>query len=418
MYILPGFTSFQEKDDTIIVKSEIYNSEVALSDIEIKKEFYKIAKSGCESLSTPMTKVLHEQKLLANQSEIRNYLDEYRSVLEHTFKAIIMPTEGCNFRCPYCYENHLPITMTRHLFEQVLSYVSEQCLKYNNVIISWFGGEPTLCVDNVIEACSTIQELQQKYGFQYQSDMTTNGYLLNEKLFHELYAVGIKRYQITIDGRNHDKTRPHVSGKGTLDVIMKNIASLSKLPQDKKFKIILRHNILSGDEDFEWYDHLAKIIDGDDRFFVFVKAVGDWGGDSVKTLNICSKSEKRELVTRHIKYLNKIGLQCNNTYKIPFSKVCYANYPNSMVFRADGKIEKCTVALDHPQNQIGYVDAKKGIIIDSKKQNIWGFHGYKEECAKCTEVTSCLNMKCNKNEIIDGIDCSVCEEYITHSFFQ
>lgn len=207
-----------------------------------------------------MTKVLHEQKLLASQSEIMKYLDEYRSVLEHTFKAIIMPTEGCNFRCPYCYENHLPITMTRHLFEQILSYISNQCLKYDNVIISWFGGEPTLCADNVIEACSTIKKLQEKYGFQYQSDMTTNGYLLNEKLFYELYVVGVTRYQITIDGRNHDKTRPHVSGKGTLDVIMKNIATLRKLPQDIKFKIIIRHNILSGDEDFEWYDQLAKLL--------------------------------------------------------------------------------------------------------------------------------------------------------------
>lgn len=97
MYILPGFTSFQEKNNTIIVKSEIYQSEIEISDIEMKNEFREIAQNGCTALSTPMTKILHEQKLLADKNEIISYLDEFRSVLDHTFRAVIMPTEGCNF---------------------------------------------------------------------------------------------------------------------------------------------------------------------------------------------------------------------------------------------------------------------------------------------------------------------------------
>lgn len=44
MYILPGFTSYQEKDNTIVVKSKIYYSEIELSDAEIKKNFMKLQK--------------------------------------------------------------------------------------------------------------------------------------------------------------------------------------------------------------------------------------------------------------------------------------------------------------------------------------------------------------------------------------
>lgn len=366
----------------------------------------------------PMTKILHEQKLLVDESDIKDCLDEYRSVLDKTFRVTLMPTEGCNFRCPYCYENHKPTTMTRHLFEQILAYISDQCTRFENVFLSWFGGEPTLCADNVIEASSAIRELYEKHGFRFQSDMTTNGYLLNEKLFHELYTAGVTRYQITIDGRNHDRTRPHVSGRGTLEVIMKNIASITRLPKDVDFHVTLRHNILSGDEDYEWYDHLAEVIGADKRFSVFVKPVGDWGGDSVKMLDICPDSEKDGLVQRHVEYLGKIGLQCDNNVKEPFSNVCYANYPNAMIFRADGKIEKCTIALDHPMNKIGYVDPKLGVIIDQDQQKRWGFHGYRETCAKCTQVTSCLNMKCSKNRIIDGIDCSVCDDFIPQTFLR
>lgn len=418
MYILPGFTSYQERDGTIIVRSEIYQSEIEISDPDIKKEFYQVTKKGCDELSTPMAKVLHKQKLLVDENEIKDYLDEYRSVLDHTFNAILMPTEGCNFRCPYCYENHIPTTMTRHLFEQILAYLSDQCTKFENIILSWFGGEPTLCADNVIEVGSAINKLHKKYRFHYQSDMTTNGYLLNEKLFRKLYTAGVTRYQITVDGRNHDLTRPHVSGKGTLDVIMKNITSMTKLPKDMDFKIVLRHNILSGDEDFKWYDYLADVIGMDNRFSILVKPVGNWGGDSVKTLDICSNTEKVELVRRHIEYLHQIGLQCCNKSKGPFSNVCYANYPNSMIFRADGKIEKCTVALNHPMNQIGYIDPKLGIIIDQEQQKLWGFHGYRETCAKCAEVTSCMNMRCSKGRIIDGLDCSSCDDFIPRTFLR
>lgn len=412
MYILPGFTTYQEIDGTITVRSEIYQSEIEISDPDIKEEFYQVVKKGCDALTTPMEKVLHEQKLLVDESEITDCLDEYRSVLDHTFRVTLMPTEGCNFRCPYCYEDHMSTTMTRHLFEQVLAYISDQCTRFENVILSWFGGEPTLCADNVIEACLAIKELHEKHGFRFQSDMTTNGYLLSEKLFRELYKAGVTRYQITLDGRNHDRTRPHVSGKGTLDVIMQNIISLTKLPKDVDFEVTLRHNILSGDEDYEWYDRLAEVIGADNRFSVLVKPVEDWGGDSVKTLSVCLGSEKAGLVRRHVEYLDKIGLQCSNNTKEPFSNVCYANYPNAMIFRADGKIERCTVALDHPMNQIGYVDPKLGAIIDEEQQKRWGFHGYRETCAKCAQVTSCLNMKCSKGRIIDGIDCSVCNDFI------
>ena len=127
MYILPGFTSYQEKDGTITVRSEIYDSEIEISDSDIKEEFYQVARRGCDAISTPMAKVLHEQKLLADETEIKDYLDEYRRVLDHTFHVILMPTEGCNFRCSYCYQDHMPATMTRHLFEQILEIGRASC---------------------------------------------------------------------------------------------------------------------------------------------------------------------------------------------------------------------------------------------------------------------------------------------------
>lgn len=51
MYILPGFTTYQEIGGVITVRSEIYQSEIEISDTDIKEEFYQIAQKGCDALA-------------------------------------------------------------------------------------------------------------------------------------------------------------------------------------------------------------------------------------------------------------------------------------------------------------------------------------------------------------------------------
>lgn len=92
------------------------------------------------------------------------------------------------------------------------------------------------------------------------------------------------------------------------------------------------------------------------------------------------------LVAKHVAYLDKIGMSCHNHRNGALAQVCYASYPHSMVFRANGKIGKCTVALDHPQNQLGWVDPEKGIVIDPEVNCRWSFSDLKPECRSCRNV--------------------------------
>lgn len=138
------------------------------------------------------------------------------------------------------------------------------------------------------------------------------------------------------------------------------------------------------------------------RFAVLVRAVGDWGGEGVHSLSILHQDTKDVLVAKHVAYLDKIGMSCHNHRNGALAQVCYASYPHSMVFRANGKIGKCTVALDHPQNQLGWVDPEKGIVIDPEVNCRWSFSDLKPECRSCRNVLRCMNMQCKKSEIIDG----------------
>lgn len=80
--------------------------------------------------------------------------------------------------------------MTRDTLDRIEEYITAQAPRYKQVILAWFGGEPTLCKDTVLEVSNIVQNLQKQYGFHYAANMTTNGYLLNDKLFRQFYQAG------------------------------------------------------------------------------------------------------------------------------------------------------------------------------------------------------------------------------------
>ena len=211
MYTVPSYVTYRTEEDAIYITSELYRNTVRLTDHGLQKEFINLTRCGvCAELNTPLTRYLHEQELLVTEEELDHALHQVRSLLDNIFMVTLMPTEGCNFRCPYCYEDHHAVSMTRDTLDRIEEYITAQAPRYKQVILAWFGGEPTLCKDTVLEVSNIVQNLQKQYGFHYAANMTTNGYLLNDKLFRQFYQAGITSYQITIDGWNHDKTRPHV----------------------------------------------------------------------------------------------------------------------------------------------------------------------------------------------------------------
>ena len=73
--------------------------------------------------------------------------------------------------------------------------------------ISWFVGEPLLSLDKIIYAQERINSFVKKYNMVIDSSMTTNGYLLSIQVFKKLIELKINKYNITIDGNNHNDLR-------------------------------------------------------------------------------------------------------------------------------------------------------------------------------------------------------------------
>ncbi|MDY6877277.1 MAG: radical SAM protein [Chloroflexota bacterium] len=146
---------------------------------------------------------------------------------DRRFGLTIVPTLNCNFRCSYCFSYSRKARMGPETQLALLRFAEENLREAESLSISWFGGEPTLCID-IIEALSAkFAALCEIYDVPMNpGSIVTNGYLLTERVAKRLKNAGISRAQITLDGDRdtHDRRRPLRSGRGTFDRIVDNVA--------------------------------------------------------------------------------------------------------------------------------------------------------------------------------------------------
>lgn len=160
----------------------------------------------------------------------------------------ILPTLNCNFQCCYCFSYARQERLSHTVRQALLHFVKQKLDKVENLSISWFGGEPLLCLD-VIEDLSAQFKVM---GEERQVKITpgaiiTNGYLLTREVAGRLQKAGISSAQVTLDGdqETHDRRRPLRGGQGTFQRILDNLTSTSDL-LEIQVRINLDRNNLDG----------------------------------------------------------------------------------------------------------------------------------------------------------------------------
>src|SRR5437868_1889428 len=112
-------------------------------------------------------------------------------------ELILLPTEQCNFRCIYCYEDFSVGKMKKNVVEAIKKLILKRLDSLDIIKISWFGGEPLVAKDVVYEISEFILEQCARYpALRYVSGMTTNAFLLKENILRKLVSLGITNYQI------------------------------------------------------------------------------------------------------------------------------------------------------------------------------------------------------------------------------
>lgn len=156
-------------------------------------------------------------------------------------------SNDCNLRCVYCYgdggtygyENDvMTLEMAKNNIDYWIKYLNNKSGTYIPVI--FFGGEPLMNVEVIEFAAYYINEELKKRGQYPLYSLTTNGTILNDKIVKILKRYGFN-VTVSIDGNKkiHDANRPHVSGRGTFDLTIRNLKELNKRGIDNQVRMTI-----------------------------------------------------------------------------------------------------------------------------------------------------------------------------------
>ena len=306
---------------------------------------------------------------------------------------IILPTEKCNFRCTYCYEDFAIGRMKAPVQQAIERLMDRRIPELSTLSINWFGGEPLVARDVVLRLSRHASRLARENGVEFTGGLTTNAYLLDRALFEELVSYNQTFFQITVDGweADHDVVRRLANGRGTFSRIWQNLQGIASSDLDCEILIrihVRRDNYLSLET---LVRNIATTFGRDPRFsldFEHLRNLGGEGGKSVeRPLSIGELRQiEGELRRIHASALPLLpgdvapdaGIEAKTDRALlgdspsagePY--ICYAAKANSLLIRADGRIGKCTVALTDNRNTIGVINPDGTLKIDNDRLRPW-----------------------------------------------
>lgn len=351
-----------------------------------------------------------------------------------TLSVAIVPTMSCNLRCGYCYqaEYRHDRRMTKETQEHTLSYIRTKLRQgWKEVDCTWYGGEPLLEKNIVLDMSDRLQQLVKEEGaILSPMSMVTNGTLLDEDTAKNLAKVGVKSIQISLDSLFDDGLllRGALNPDGNLSKIINNII-LARL----YMKIQIRINV-SASRQHEVDSIMALLREHDLCHLVSLERVTDLEAESgaavdkagsrfqIKSLppeNLIFPAPRKEpdtltrksfakleqdLIVSNKDHINKIARKLT-----PKSQFCGATLGNLFVIDADGDISRCWHSAGSQSESIGNVRWEDGVVNqfnNDKWNNISPF--LYSSCSSCTVLPLCMG-GCSHPRVFMGAKSSPCE---------
>jgi len=340
-------------------------------------------------------------------------------------------TMACNFACPYCFEEHRAEHMSPETAEAVRAFIAQRMdeAKAESVYVNWFGGEPLLNVDVLVDLAEKLQRESARRGASFASLVITNGALLTREVAERLVAVGVTRVQVTLDGPAaiHDQRRPMRGGQPTFDKILRNLKAIKGL-----IDVVIRVNLDEGNR--EHVPELARLL----------AAEGLLSGDRAMTLYTAKLTVYTEQVRMAWKPLNQsdlpsldealdatlshLALPTGEKRSVLLTGLesgsCSAMVDNSFVIGPRGHLFKCELGIHDVREAVGSVHppqteapsprrrlplAASGTSEKGSRAHDWGSYNPFDnvKCSGCRYVPMCKGgcpkrVLENETEFMDG----------------
>ena len=318
----------------------------------------------------------------------------------------ICPTMGCNFDCPYCFEDHGRGKMSPEVQDDVVA-LAERMLETSgskNLSVTWFGGEPLLAPDVIDSLSKRLMALVEERGGEYSAGIITNGYLFTQEIVDMLERNKVNSCQVTIDGlgATHDATRRLANGGPTFERITGNLRNF-KLP----FKVHIRHNVHEGnmaeiDELKAFIEKLAE-ESGNDLMYYPAPVTGSQTADERgEQVGLLCGSDASDVGIRQEARRFHVG---RGTY-------CGAHHLWAVGIDDQGRLQKCWEAVDKPDISFGTAhdwDPKNPLETASNPDNLTMYLNTAspvpdEECRECIWLPMCVG-GCPHKRLFGGRQC-------------
>lgn len=215
---------------------------------------------------------------------------------------VLSLTERCNLRCTYCYykvsHETRSLVMSNDIMEAAIRLAFERTLSLNQrfLNITFFGGEPLLCMDSIRRGVELAKGLvHEQFGedmllgpptsnttspkFRLRFAVNTNATLLNEDIIEYLKREKFRIY-LSLDGpeAHHNICRKQVGGEGSFKLIEPHIPVLTKL-DTVVLSVVTRDNMRSLTDAARWiqaqgFRNMTAAVDFD----------GKWTGEEFDVL--------------------------------------------------------------------------------------------------------------------------------------
>lgn len=285
----------------------------------------------------------------ADTDELEQLRRRRAEALRHDYgvRLAVMPTLACNFSCPYCFQGTgaTAQVMSEETEDNLIRFTRRTLTTdaKGPLVVMWFGGEPLLELNRVLRLSGKLRALADEMAIEFHSSLVTNGYLLQTLTPEIVSELGLSFIQVTIDGPRevHDRRRPLKDNRGTFDVILENIAALSRFFPS----ITIRINV-----DRSNYRQVPSLLSELrergvlDRCVYRIAPVNSVTGACAA--NACTTFDPREwaeidqLIYKAARSLD-IAHRAQERYPAPWPLACSAQVRNAWLVDPEGNLYKC-----------------------------------------------------------------------------
>lgn len=227
---------------------------------------------------------LYELKQAGQLFAKDNYVDVSRYIpTDAPVKALCLHVaHDCNLRCRYCFASTGDFGQGRKIMppevaKRAIDFVVARSGARRNIEIDFFGGEPLMAWDTVVQTIAYAQSLEPLHNKTFRFTITTNGLLLDADKQAYINAH-MNNVVLSLDGRPavNDTFRKTANGQGSYDVIVPKFRELIA-QRDPKRDYYVRGTFTAHNLDFT--DDVLHIADlGFDRLSMEPVAAEDGCG--------------------------------------------------------------------------------------------------------------------------------------------